>query len=58
MKKIRLEVTPAQLQCINGALAREEAEDHDNEFIPYNVGVMNRTRQVVWDALSKAGVPS
>lgn len=56
-KKIRLELTPAQLRMVNSSLAREEAEDHDPDEA-YRQEVMERTRQVVWDAMIENGMTS
>lgn len=54
-RKITIVVTPAQARMINSALAREEAEEHE-EGDGYVHAVMDRTRQKVWDAMVAAGV--
>jgi hypothetical protein len=53
--KIALMLTPAQLRCVNASLARDEAEDHDDNP-EYRQDVMDRTRAAVWEALDRAGV--
>jgi hypothetical protein len=53
--RIRVDLTPAQLRVVNAALARLEAEEVDEDE-NIRLDVLQRTRRVVWDAMTRSGV--
>lgn len=55
VRRLRLELTPAQLHMVNRALAREEAEDHSDDE-SYRPDVMERTRREVWNVMVAGGI--
>lgn len=54
-RRARVEVTPAQLRCINAALALLEAEVESGDDVHDDVrpDVLMRTRRAVWGVMMR-----